>query len=100
MHRENVFQPLLVKKYRVELLLTNMHIVNIICSTFFKKTIDNLKSLVQDENKWQTDIIDTNNSSKKIIDTNSIKTKQISILTPRLSLENQIIDTNNSSKKI
>jgi hypothetical protein len=70
------------------------------CSTFFKKTIDNLKSLVQDENKWQTDIIDTNNSSKKIIDTNSIKTKQISILTPRLSLENQIIDTNNSSKKI
>jgi hypothetical protein len=32
---ENVFQPLLVKKYRVELLLNNMHIVNIICSTFF-----------------------------------------------------------------
>ncbi|XP_045827060.1 TNF receptor-associated factor homolog 1a-like [Trifolium pratense] len=49
---ENVFQPLLVKKYRVELLLTKMHIVNIICSKFFKKTIDNMKSLIQDENKW------------------------------------------------
>ncbi|RHN61322.1 hypothetical protein MtrunA17_Chr4g0035371 [Medicago truncatula] len=49
---ENFFQPLLVKKYRAELLLANMHSVNIICSRFFKKTMDDLKSLIHNEIKW------------------------------------------------
>lgn len=48
----NVFKPLLVKKYRAELLLAIMHVVNIICSRFFKKTMDDLKSLIHNEIKW------------------------------------------------
>ncbi|WJX79620.1 hypothetical protein P8452_62727 [Trifolium repens] len=41
---ENVFAPLLVNKYRTELFLASMHIVDKICSSFIENTKDNLKS--------------------------------------------------------
>ncbi|CAJ2670428.1 unnamed protein product [Trifolium pratense] len=44
MFGENVFAPLLVNKYRTELFLASMHIVDKICSTFIENTKDNLKS--------------------------------------------------------
>ncbi|KAK2418584.1 hypothetical protein QL285_040768 [Trifolium repens] len=42
--RENVFAPLLVNKYRAELFLASMLIVDKICSSFIENTKDNLKS--------------------------------------------------------
>ncbi|XP_039688576.1 TNF receptor-associated factor homolog 1a-like [Medicago truncatula] len=52
MFGENFFPPLLVKKYRTELFLTRMHIVHKIFSRFIENTKENLKSLIQDNDKW------------------------------------------------
>jgi len=52
MHRENVFLPLLVKKYRAEIFLTYTHLVDDRCSRFIEFTQKKLKSLIQDKNEW------------------------------------------------
>jgi len=67
MHRENVFPPLLVKKYRTELFLTYMHIVEKICSRFIENTKENLKSLIQDKNKWSRYFLLFSTSKLKMI---------------------------------
>jgi len=52
MHRDNIFPPFLERKFQIELFLAHMTDLDNICSTFFEKTRENLKSLVQDKNKW------------------------------------------------
>ncbi|XP_039685484.1 TNF receptor-associated factor homolog 1b isoform X4 [Medicago truncatula] len=48
---EKVFPPFLERKFRIELFLAFTTDLDNICSTFFEKTKENLKSLVQDKNK-------------------------------------------------